>query len=199
MPDPYGSPPKPAEGGPVPTEELLARLRRMPLFRQLAPMESGIGWPVPLRLGPRSDDGATRVCLRVPLFGMRPLRDGGAELFPPFATLTLDRATGRPMEYVDLRLTRPWPLPGDPAPAGTFPHEAVRGTIGEYRAARHELLALYDELCAALAAHTRFGGRERFSALLRRLVEPGLEPYYRAIGPEFFTRFLGPEEGSGAP
>ncbi|WP_306337158.1 hypothetical protein [Streptomyces sp. KL118A] len=182
---------------PVPAAELLERLRRMPLFRQLAPMECGIGWPMPLRIGP--DSGATRVCLRLPLFGMRPLSGGGAELFPPFATVTLDRATARPMEYVDLRLTRPWPPPKGAEPVGTFPHEAVDGTVGDYRAARRELLALYDDLCDSLAAHTRFEHRDRFATLLRRLLEPGLEPYYRALGPDFYAHFLGRADGSGAP
>ncbi|MEW2392599.1 hypothetical protein AB0933_29975 [Streptomyces venezuelae] len=190
----------PAEAGapsPVPTAELLERLRRMPLFRQLVPMECGIGWPMPLRL--KADSGAARVCLRLPLFGMRQLSGGGAELFPPFATVTLDRTTGRPMEYVDLRLTRPWAVPTDAEPVGIFPHEAVDGTVGDYRAARTELLALYDELCDSLAARTRFEGRDRFSDLLRRLLEPGLEPYYRALGPDFYVHFLGPADGSGAP
>ncbi|MEU6995535.1 hypothetical protein ABZ953_33380 [Streptomyces sp. NPDC046465] len=202
MPDPYASPPKSRGPAPVRTEELLVRLRRMPLFRQLAPMESGLGWPVPLRLGPASGD-AGRICLRVPLFGMRPRTGGGAELFPPFATVTLDRATGRPMEYVDLRLTRPWPVPDRPEPAGSFPHAAVSGTVADYRAARGELLALYDDLCDHLAARTPFARGARFSALLRTLLEPGLEPYYRALGPEFFAHFLGtalgPAEDTGAP
>ncbi|MFI1682869.1 hypothetical protein [Streptomyces sp. NPDC020607] len=203
MPDPYAkTPSKPADRtpvgpGPVPTADLLERLRRMPLFRQLVPMEAGIGWPVPLRLSRRS--GTPRVCLRLPLFGMRPLSGGGAELFPPFATVTLDRATGRPLEYVDLRLTRPWPAPDDTRPVGVFPHKAVDGTVGDYRAARRELLALYDDLCDSLAAHLPFEREDRFAALLRTLLEPGLEPYYRVLGPDFFTHFLGRAEGPGAP
>ncbi|WP_409239120.1 hypothetical protein [Streptomyces sp. PA5.6] len=205
MPDPYAkTPPRPggpgpvsSGPGPVPTAELLERLRRMPLFRQLVPMEAGIGWPVPLRLSRRS--GAPRICLRLPLFGMHALSDGGAELFPPFATVTLDRATGRPMEYVDLRLTRPWPPPDDTRPVGVFPHKTLDGTVGDYRAARRELLGLYDDLCESLAARTPFARGARFTALLRTLLEPGLEPYYRALGPDFFTHFLGRAEDPGAP
>ena len=38
-----------------------------------------------------------------------------------------------------------------------------------------------------------------FSSLLRKLVEPGLEPYYRKLGPGFFDRFLPPAPVPSAP
>jgi hypothetical protein len=174
------------------TETLMRELRGTPLFRQLVPMEAGIGWPIPVRKG----DGVPMVCLRLARFGFRPTaeRGKGAVLYPPFATVTLRWDTGRPVEYVDLGYSRPWPPDPDPQPVGTFPHEAVRGSRGAYLADRRRLLACYDELFDRLARREGFDAAwvEEFGGLLRRLVEPGLEPYYRILGPSFFDRFLGP-------
>src|SRR3712207_2891537 len=66
------------------TEALLREVRQTPLFRQLVPMEAGIGWPIPVR---RVDgEGQRRVYLRLPLYGYRPtpVRGQSAILYPPF-------------------------------------------------------------------------------------------------------------------
>jgi hypothetical protein len=169
-------------------ERLRGDLRRMPLFRQLVPMEAGIGWPVPLRR-----EG--KVYLTFPLFSFGVGRGEVAriELRPPFAAVTLSWATGRPVKYVTFAFERPWQDGASNEPAGVFPHEAVRDfTIETYRRHTAELFALYDALCASLAGEGAFGAEQgaRFSELLRLLVEPPLEPYYRALGPKFFERFL---------
>ncbi|ETK35227.1 hypothetical protein [Microbispora sp. ATCC PTA-5024] len=175
-------------GEPGRTAALMREVRATPLFRQLVPMESGVGWPIPVRHRP-GWDGTTKVFLRLPLFGMRTVPGGGTHLYAPFATLTVEWRTGRPMEYCDLRYTRPWPVRRDPV--GTFPHEAVRGPVEAYRADRERLLLLYDELAGCLADDRPFDAEAEFSALLRRLMEPPLEPYYRLLGDRFCTRFLG--------
>ena len=177
------------------TAQLCHDLRRMPLFRQLAPMEAGIGWPIPVRHRPgwRS---ATSVYVRMPLFGFQP-RAGEVRLYPPFAVITLAWAgpdgRPRPLEYADLRFTRPWAVSGSPEPAGTFPHPAVRGTVAEYLAHRDRLFGLYDELLDTLHDGAPFSGPSyrEFSQLLRMLMEPSLERYYRSLAPGFFQEFLG--------
>jgi len=178
-----------AAAGNGPTmERMLEELRATPLYRQLVPMEAGIGWPIPLRR-----EGAVFVTL--PLFGFGVARSEGKriEIHPPFASLTLAWSTKRPTKYVDFAFERPWPKP--PAgPVGIFPHESIATlSVGEYRERRSELLALYDELCGVLSGTGSFPADRsaRFSELLRLLVEPSLRPYYRALGPSFFDRFLG--------
>lgn len=176
------------------TEALRGILRRSRTFRELAPMEAGIGWPLPV---PVLQDGAPRVYVRLPLFVLRPDPAGGADLFPPFATVALDWSTGRLAEYTDLRFKEPersrreWERP-----VGRFPHPAVEGlSTAGYMAERARLFGLYDELFDGLAS-----GRPPapawagpFGELLRRLLEPSLAPYYRRLAPRFLGRHL-PEE-----
>jgi hypothetical protein len=182
------------------TARLYHDLRRMPLFRQLAPMEAGIGWPVPVRHRP-GWRAATSVYVRMPLFGFHP-RAGEVRLYPPFAAITLAWAGSggrpRPLEYADLRFTQPWAVNGSPEPVGTFPHPAVRGTVDEYLAHRDRLFGLYDELLDALAGNARFDGPsyQDFGELFRLLMEPSMERYYRSLAPKFCEEFLGPAKPS---
>jgi hypothetical protein len=168
------------------TGALLRGIRRMPLFQQCVPMESGMGWMLPWR-----KDG--RVFGTVPFFGMPPSREGGGvPLFPPFATLTLEWANARVVGFRNLAVDGLWPEAREPV--GRFPHAAVAQLRrSEYLALRAELFAHYDALCQMLAS----GGAldpawsARFSELLRQLMEPALEPYYRQLAPNFVGRFLG--------
>jgi hypothetical protein len=173
-------------------EQAIENLRKMPIFRQLVPQEAGIGWPIPLR---KEQNGVSRVYVTFPLFGLAPrVGQNQTVLFPPFATITLDWATQVPVEYVSLHFNHPWPEGQWEGEVGTFPHAAIAHmTVGEYKAKRSELLALYDEMFERLAQKQAFSAEwiARFSELLRLLMEPSLEPYYRALGPKFFSRFLG--------
>jgi hypothetical protein len=166
------------------TAALVDGLRRQSLFRQLVPMEAGIGWPIPVRRTPG-------IYLRLPLFGMS-RTDARTQLSPPFAMITLDFGTGRPVEYQDFGYTRPWP-PAPAEPVGEFPHDAVRGlTTGDYLKARERLFECYDGLVASLRDGGPFTEATEFAELLGRLAEPSLLPYFRALGPKFYERFLGP-------
>jgi hypothetical protein len=177
------------------TARLHHDLRRMPLFRQLAPMEAGIGWPIPVRHRP-GWSGRTSVYVRLPLFGFG-RQAGQTRLYPPFAIITMawpeSASKPRPLEYSDLRFTRKWAVGGSTEPVGTFPHDAVRGPVVDYLAARDRLFALYDEMLDALAAERPFGesASHEFAALLRRLMEPSLESYYQDLAPRFCQQFLG--------
>jgi len=170
------------------TGQLIRDLRRTPMFRQVVPMESGIGWPIPVR----HRDGETHVYARLPLYGLQ-RADAVTNLFPPFAMITVHWPEGRVVEFADFTYSRPWPAGASAGPAGVFPHEAVRGmTTRDYMTERDRVLAGYDELLDSLRAGQPFTARDEFATLLRRLLEPGLEPYYRALGPRFFDQFLGP-------
>ena len=169
-------------------EQAMENIRKMPLFRQLVPAEAGIGWPIPLRK-------TNKIYVTFPFFGMTSRAEKGqTTLYPPFATLTLDWTMQIPVEYVSLRFANPWPEGDWENTAGRFPHPAIADlTVGEYKAKRQELLTMYDEMLIRLAQNQSFPveWKSRFSTLLRLLMEPSLEPYYRALAPKFFDRFLG--------
>ncbi|MFE7835011.1 hypothetical protein ACFU53_02725 [Streptomyces sp. NPDC057474] len=181
-----------ADPAAAPRSEILCReLRRSPVFHRLVPMESGIGWPLPV---PVVQDGAPRVYVRLPLFVMRPDPAGGADLFPPFATATLDWSTQRLVEYTDLRFKEPHRSRTEwSQPVGRFPHPAVEGlTTNAYRGLRAQLFALYDELFDELSVGRQPGGgwAEEFGGLLSQLLEPALVPHYRQLAPRFLGRHL---------
>ncbi|MEH1013118.1 hypothetical protein V6U90_08395 [Micromonospora sp. CPCC 206060] len=177
------------------TGRLMHDVRRTPTFRQLLPMESMLAWPIPLRRG--AADGPAGVYLRLPVFGGARVAGGGVDIHPPFATLTVCWGTGRIVEYTDLRFTRPWPVPAGAPPVGRFPGEALRVSIGEYLRLRERLLRRYDELLDNMSRGRSLptATAQEFGSLLARLIEPGLEPYLRILGPKFFDRFLGPAPG----
>jgi hypothetical protein len=169
------------------TEQLMENVRKMPIFRQLVPQEAGIGWPIPLHKG-----GKAYVTL--PFFGYTPgLQESSTKLFPPFAIMTFEWSNLMPVEYVNLRFRNPWPEGQWEGQVGTFPHPAVSHIkVTEYKARRSELLAMYDEMFDTLdlgESLPPFQAR-RFGQLLRLLMEPALEPYYRALSPQFFEHFL---------
>jgi hypothetical protein len=169
------------------TEEFLQTIRQTPLFRQLIPVEAGIGLPIPLR-----KEG--KVYAVLPCFGFAPTAQKGQTIiFPPFATITVNWANQVPVEYVNLRFRNPAPELQWEGQVGTFPHPAVaKMTLGEYKEKRRELLGMYDEMFEMLGSDTSFSSEwiTRFSVLLRTLIEPSLEPYYRVLGAKFCERFL---------
>ncbi|TDC64755.1 hypothetical protein E1200_19735 [Actinomadura sp. GC306] len=173
------------------TARLVAGVPETLLARQLMPRLSAVGWPIPVR---KRYGGAEPpvVALRLPLYEFAREGRGPTTLYPPFAALTLRWDDGLPVEYADFGFTRPWPEAGGPRkPAGTFPHPEVRGDLAAYKRDRAHLYGLYDRLCDSLRDGTPFRDAEEFAVLLRRLVEPGLEPYYRGLGERFFSNFLG--------
>jgi hypothetical protein len=169
------------------TELLLQNIRQTPMFRQLIPQETGIGFPIPLR-----KEGQVYAIL--PCFGFTPTVDKAQTLlFPPFATITVNWANQVPVEYINLRFRNPAPELKWETQVGFFPHPAVaQMTIGEYKQKRRQLLGMYDEIFEALSSGSDFSAEwtKHFSELLYTLIEPPLEPYYRVLGGKFFSRFL---------
>lgn len=182
MPDTPTPPPEPRSR----TEQFLFALPRMPLFRQMIPQAAAIGWPLPRR----SKD--KRLYVTIPFYGFRRAADGKTDLFPIFATITVDWETKIVVEYADLRYTGLCPRDNPPKPVGRFPHDAVvTGTVDDYRRAKSDLFVLYDKLFDALAAGAPIDTAvaTEFAALFDRLLEPGLEPQYRALAEKFVERF----------
>ena len=169
------------------TKELLKEIRKTPIFRQLVPQEAGIGWPIPLR---KND----KVFITLPFFGYSVIAEKGkTDLFPPFATVTLTWSSKTFVEYVNLRFRNPWPEGKWEEQVGIFPHPAIAHLpVREYKDKRDELLSMYDEMFDMLSNNSPIhpDWSSKFSQLLRLLMEPSLEPYYRALSPKFFSRFL---------
>jgi hypothetical protein len=169
------------------TERLLKSVRQMPLYRQLVPMEAAIGWPIPSR----KDD---EVYMKLLFHGQGASPEGkGVALYPPFAALTLRWDNGLPVEYVSFRFRNPAPELDWEGIVGLFPHEAVASlTKKDYLQKRQELLQMYDALFQGLETGKPLSDEwnAQFTALLRLLVEPDLEPYYRALAPGFFDHFM---------
>ncbi len=173
-------------------KSIMDGLRKTAFYRQIVPMETGIGWPIPLR-----KDGQVYVIL--PLFGVHPAKDRTkTALYPPFATITLEWKTQNLVEYVDLRFRTNWPKEIWEKPAGYFPaSETSTMTVGEYKDKREKILNIYDEMFNLLADNRPFesGFNEEFSELLQLLMEPCLEKYYRMLAPKFFNHFLPEKSG----
>ena len=169
------------------TREFVGKIRKSPVFTSLVALEACTGWPFPVRKN-------GRVYVSIPFFGC-PRTAGQKEnpLYPPFAVITAQWSNGLVVEYLNLRFRNPWPEGKWDEQVGTFPHAAVAGlSVSEYTAKREELFAMYDELFDTLEKGGEFNEdwTTRFESLLRLLLEPSLEPYYRALAPKFFDRFL---------
>ena len=169
------------------TELMMKKIRKMPIFQQLIPKEAGIGWLMPVR-----KEG--KVHVTVPFYGYFPdPKQSQTVLYPSFATITLSWPKLIPVEYVNLRFRNPAPELDWMTQVGTFPHPAVEAiTVGQYKEKRHQLLVMYDEMLDNLAEGKAFSPewKEQFTELLGTLIEPSLEPYYRALSPKFCDRFL---------
>jgi hypothetical protein len=169
------------------TEAFIKTIRRSPVFTSLVALEAGTGWPFPVRKG-------GKVYVTLPFFGCpRVASQKETPLYPPFASITAAWQTGLIVEYVNLRFRNPWPEAPWDQQVGAFPHRGIaKMTVADYKATRQELLGMYDELFDTLEAGGEFAPEwtSRFESLLRRLMEPSLEPYYRALAPKFFDRFM---------
>ena len=177
------------------TRGLLEHIRQMPLYRQLVPQEASHGWPIPRRR-------AGRAFMFVPYVTIEPDPAGGGRIYPPLAAITVEWGSGRVVKYVDLRTSHPAPPDDWESQVGTFPHEAVAGlSREEYARSVGELLAMYDEMLDTLAVSGALPPfwMSRFGRMLRQLLEPSLEPFYRSLAPGFVKRFLGPPEAPRGP
>lgn len=176
---------QPAAAQTIPrTESMLKRARQSDTFRELIPGNAALGWPAIDRI-------RGQVFLRMPVFDQQRRPDGAVNLYPPFAVLTVGWAPPRIAAYVDLSTDRFWAADGS-VPVGIFPHAELGDSEQAYLMMRRELFACYDAICLALNDGHQPTARaaKEFSRLLRALLEPGLERYYRALAPDFFSLYL---------
>ncbi len=166
-------------------KEFIEHFPKSPIFRHFIPMEAYIGWPIPLRR-----EGKVYVTL---VFYGKQTSSKGVILFPPFSKITLNWYNQKIVEYVDFRFQNPFAWEKWEGAVGAFPHQAIqKWTVGQYEEKRHELLALYDSMFDSLSKNVTLSSdsKNKFSHLLRIMMEPSLEPYYHVLAPKFFGYFL---------
>jgi hypothetical protein len=171
------------------TQRLSQHIRKSAAGRAVVPMEATTGLPVPYRHG-------GRIYAIFPYF-VTAATDKKEEvaIFAPVLTLTVDWQTSRLVEFVDCRYRSQWEGVDYTRPIGTFPHPAVAGmTRDEYAARRQRLLRLYDDIFNAADTGTEPDEKvlSEFSQLFKVILEPSLQPFYRALAPRFCEQFLGP-------
>ena len=173
------------------TENFVQDIRKMPLFKQVVPMEAAVGWPIPRR---KVGD----LYVKFPLFGQAKITKDekvNLNLFPPFAMMTFNWQTLRLVEYIDFCFRSPDPelkWQGEIS-IGTFPHPAIskQMSVEDYMKKRHELYVMYDHLFDVLANGKSQTSEEdsAFSYLFSLMLEPPLVPYYRVLGGKFLKHF----------
>ncbi|MCX7745509.1 MAG: hypothetical protein N2645_01265 [Clostridia bacterium] len=167
-------------------EQLIKQTRNSEIFRKNVPMEASTGFPIPLRKA-----GQTFIIL--PYFTLIRKMNEGIFAFPITSAITIEWPTGKLVNYQDLRKVETWKGVVWDRPVGKIPHEAIVGlTYRDVMEKRKELMSMYDQMFDKLTEGSAFSPEweERFSSLLRLLMEPFLEKYYRAISPKFFEYFL---------
>lgn len=165
----------------------IEEIPKTPIYRQVIPMEAQIGWPIPSRR-------KKRVYVTFPFFSLEHIpTNQESKLYPPFATFTYDWTTQTIVEYVSLRYSNLWQDIDWTVSPGSFPHSAVAEfSIGQYHDLLTKLLTMYDHLLEMLSRNKALtpDWKTEFSLLLRILMEPSLETFYRTLGPNFFETFL---------
>lgn len=166
-------------------EQVHTETRNHPICRHLVPMESILSFPVPARR-----EG--RVYLRFHIYQRGPAPQGQPRpIYRPHARLSVEYPTGRPVEYVDLLFAE-----GAPAtPSSEVVGAGLNPALVEL--SFPEVIAKRSALFEALEAIVPLLGRESLTAeergkvadgrtLWESVVEPGLQPFYRALNPAFF-------------
>lgn len=167
-------------------ENIIKEVRNSPVFQELVPMEAVSGWTIPFK----RDE---RVYLRIPFYRTKNEGKGNTLLYPPMAIITVDCSSKIVVEYLNTKFKSPWSEGDWETEVGSFPHEAIaRMTVGEYKECKQKLMQLYNEIVKCLMDGSKLNKdtHNEFMKLLNLLVEPGLKPFYKAIGPKFFGHFL---------
>lgn len=166
-------------------EELHTQLRKHPVCRHLISMESVLSFPVPTR---RRD----ATYLRFIVYRRGEAIEGKARpVYRPYARLSIEYPSGRLVEYLDLRFSQNLPPSGTAEPIGEAPNPAMATLSFQEVVAKHSALLAAIEAMIPLVGQRhlttdQLGIVTVFRQLFQTVIEPGLEPYYRALDPSFF-------------
>lgn len=167
-------------------QDFLKKINTNSVVRENIPMGLGMGFPVLNITGDR---------LLVSVFYYRSILRPQDQtlLMPPEYTLTVDYPSGKLISFENLRLDARYAKVNFDKPAGTFRHEAIRHLDREgYRKAKEDLYEALNRLVAYLGEEGDFTQQEeeQLSQLYGSMTEPGLHPFYRALSPQFYTRYI---------
>ncbi len=148
------------------------------------PQEMVPGWPCLEKIG-------KTICLTLPFFSRRMEDDGRVALFPIWCSVTVP--IGNPDRILDFTIypmSKKWSDTNYEKPVGYFKHEALKDvTKTEYISMRDELYGYIDEMAKAVYNGVPFKNAKAASELFKKLMEPGLYPYYLRINQKFYSFF----------
>lgn len=114
-------------------------------------------------------------------------------IMPPEYEMSFEYPSGRLVSFQNLRLSPCYTAIDFEKPVGTFRHEAIKNmNKREYKAEREKLYNMVNRLISYLGEEGDFfkNDEEEMSELYTKLTEPSLHPFYKAMAPEFFQRYI---------
>lgn len=167
-------------------KDFLKKTNTSPVVRSSIPMGLGAGLPTLNIAGDR---------LLVSMFYYRtvPRPDDKTLIMPAEYALSFDYPSGWLASFETLRLSPRYANVDFDKPVGTFRHEAIKHLDrAGYAAKKGELHALLDALVAHLGGEGDFTRADEaaLAELYGLLAEPSLLPFYKALAPQFYTRYI---------
>ena len=167
-------------------QEFLKKINTGSAVRENIPMGLGMGFPVLNITGDR---------LLVSVFYYRSVLRPNDQtlLMPPEYKLTLDYPSGKLTSFENLRLDPRYAKVNFDKPLGTFRHAAIKHLDRDgYMKAKEDLYNTLNLLIAYLGDEGEFTQQdeEKLARLYGMMAEPSLYPFYKAISPQFFTRYI---------
>ncbi len=174
----------------MPIQEFLKGINTNDVVRRNIPMGRGMGYPVLKIVGER---------LLISVFYYRSILhpEDKTLLMPPEYMLTFDYPSGKLVSFENLRLHSQYSSVNFDKPVGTFRHEAIRHlNKTEYRDKKEQLFAAVDRLIAHLGGEGEFHSQDEkeLAELYGMMTEPCLHPFYRALSPQFYARYIEKKE-----
>lgn len=174
-----------------PLWEAYSFVRKTPQCQTVVGLEMNYSLPIPVR----DNKGVRYRHMFYRTYSKKSGGDPDAQVMPPriFAEYDID--------FKDLRCDVAIPMPeSEPGkPVGAYSTPATRGMdMAQWEEQAKRFVALEEALSPDFAIgrsgpQTTLNARE-FKKLFRKLAEPGLRPYYRALSPEFWMWLEGLEK-----
>lgn len=167
-------------------EDFLKKINTGAVVRSNIPLGLGMGFPMLNIMGDH---------LLVSVFYYRSILrpEDQTLLMPPEYQLSVDYPSGKLVSFTNLRLNPSYKNVSFDKPTGTFRHKAIQGLGREqYQEKKKDLYALMDKLIAFLGDEGEFGTEEEheMTEIFTLMTEPSLHPFYQAMAPQFYQRFV---------
>lgn len=171
-------------------QDFLKKINTNSVVRENIPMGLGMSFPVLNITGDR---------LLVSVFYYRTILRPNDQtlLMPPEYFLTFDYPSAKLTSFQSLWLDSRYSKMNFGKPVGTFRHDAVKHLDRNgYRQMKTELFDVLNRLIAYLGDEGEFTQKdeEKLSQLYSMMTEPSLHPFYKAISPKFFERYIEKEQ-----